>query len=101
MVWNLICSLLIFCLNLAKERPVGWYHTGPKLKGADLKINELFRKYSNNPVLVIVDPVSKDSSLPINSYIMIDEIHDVSSFTLLFASFSDRMELPPRGPLLM
>lgn len=36
---------------------VGWYSTGPKLKEADLDINSLMSKYTENgePVLVICE----------------------------------------------
>merc|ERR1712106_1169631 len=40
----------------AKERVVGWYHTGPKLHQNDILINDLIRKYCPNSVLVIIDP---------------------------------------------
>jgi len=39
----------VFC-SLAREKIVGWYHTGPKLKPNDVIINELVRKYSQNSV---------------------------------------------------
>jgi len=39
----------------AKERVVGWYHTGPKLHQNDILINDLIRKYCPNSVLVITD----------------------------------------------
>ena len=38
----------------AKERIVGWYHTGPKLHPNDIKINDLLRNYCSNSVLVII-----------------------------------------------
>jgi 26S proteasome regulatory subunit N8 len=28
----------------ARERIIGWYHTGPKLHASDLQIHQLFRK---------------------------------------------------------
>jgi len=34
---------------------VGWYSSGPKLKLNDIEINELFKKYMPDPVLVVVD----------------------------------------------
>lgn len=40
----------------AKERIVGWYHTGPKLHQNDILINDLMRKYCQQSVLVIIDP---------------------------------------------
>ena len=34
----------------AREKIVGWYHTGPKLKPNDVIVNELVRKYCPNSV---------------------------------------------------
>ena len=34
----------------AKERIVGWYHTGPKLHPNDIAINDLLRKYCSQSV---------------------------------------------------
>lgn len=34
----------------ARERIVGWYHTGPKLHHNDVKVNELIRRYCSNSV---------------------------------------------------
>ncbi|KAJ2684194.1 proteasome regulatory particle subunit, partial [Coemansia spiralis] len=52
----------------AKERLVGWYHNGPKLRSSDLQINELFKKYTPNPVLVVIDVQPKVIGLPTNAY---------------------------------
>lgn len=30
------------CWYEARERMIGWYHSGPKLRASDLEINELF-----------------------------------------------------------
>ena len=34
----------------AREKVVGWYHTGPKLRANDSDINELMRRFVPNPV---------------------------------------------------
>ena len=39
----------------AKEKVVGWYHTGPRLRQADLDITELMARYCDNPLLVICE----------------------------------------------
>jgi len=60
----------------AKERVVGWYHTGPKLHPNDIRINELIRRFNPNSVLVIIDAKPKSLGLPTEAYIAIEEVHD-------------------------
>lgn len=68
----------------AREKLIGWYHSGPKLRASDLEINELFKKYTPNPLLVIVDVQPKEVGVPTDAYFAVDEIKDVScSMTLL------------------
>eukprot|EP00171_Calliarthron_tuberculosum_P020293 IDg20293t1 len=57
----------------ARERIVGWYSTGPKIRAGDLDINELIRSYTSNPVLVIVDVKPKELGLPTEAYLSIEE----------------------------
>lgn len=64
-------------MSLARERIVGWYHTGPKLHRNDISINELIRGYHPDSVLVIIDAKPKDLGLPTEAYIAVEEIHDV------------------------
>lgn len=61
----------------AREKLVGWYHSGPKLRASDLEINELFKKYTPNPLLVIVDVQPKEVGVPTDAYFAVDEIKDV------------------------
>lgn len=60
----------------ARERIVGWYHTGPKLHQNDVRINELLRRYCPMSVLVIIDAKPKDLGLPTEAYIAVEEVHD-------------------------
>lgn len=60
----------------AREKIVGWYHTGPKLHQNDVAINDLIRRYCTNSVLVIIDAKPKDLGLPTEAYIAIEEVHD-------------------------
>ncbi|XP_023210262.1 26S proteasome non-ATPase regulatory subunit 7 [Centruroides vittatus] len=60
----------------ARERIVGWYHTGPKLHQNDIAINELIRRYCPNSVFVIIDAKPKDLGLPTEAYIAVEEVHD-------------------------
>jgi 26S proteasome regulatory subunit N8 len=53
---QLLHSVAMRFLNLfllfspARERIVGWYHTGPKLHKNDIAINELIKQYCTNSV---------------------------------------------------
>jgi len=60
----------------AKERIVGWYHTGPKLHQNDILINDLIRRYCSHSVLVIIDAKPTKIGLPTEAYKAVEEIHD-------------------------
>nr|CAG4651958.1 EOG090X08WI [Triops cancriformis] len=60
----------------AKEKIVGWYHTGPKLHPNDVAINELIRRYCPNSVLVVIDAEPRDMGLPTEAYRAVEEVHD-------------------------
>jgi len=60
----------------AREKVVGWYHTGPRLQSNDVIINELMRKYCTNSILVIIDAKPKSLGLPTEAYIAVEEVHD-------------------------
>jgi 26S proteasome regulatory subunit N8 len=61
----------------AKEHVVGWYSTGPKIKENDLEINELFRKYATNPLLVIIDVQPKELGIPTQAYCAVEDVKEV------------------------
>merc|ERR1712141_478743 len=65
----------------AKERIVGWYHTGPKLHPNDIAINDLLRKYCSQSVLVIIDAKPRNIGLPTEAYKAVEEVHDDGSPT--------------------
>jgi 26S proteasome regulatory subunit N8 len=67
----------------AKEKMVGWYHSGPKLRASDLEINELFKRYTPNPVLVVIDVQPTAQGLPTAAYISVQDIHDVRDLALI------------------
>lgn len=70
----------------AREKLIGWYHTGPKLRASDLEVNELFKRYTPNPLLVIIDVQPKEVGVPTDAYFAVEEIKDVSD------------QLPRSGP---
>jgi 26S proteasome regulatory subunit N8 len=65
----------------AKERPIGFYHTGPRLRSSDLEISELFKRFCDRPVMVIVDVRATggrgDTGIPTDAYFAVEEIKDV------------------------
>ncbi|EGD77756.1 hypothetical protein PTSG_08845 [Salpingoeca rosetta] len=80
-VWFLDHDYLVNMYNMfrkvnAKERIVGWYHTGPKLRPSDIKIQELLTRYVAHPVMVIIDPNPTTLGLPTKAYYSVEEIHD-------------------------
>ncbi|CAO3592721.1 unnamed protein product [Absidia cylindrospora] len=65
----------------AKEKLIGWYHSGPKLRSSDLEISELFKRYTPNPVLAIVNVKPNDVEIPTDAYFSIEEIKDDGTAT--------------------
>ncbi|KAH8677691.1 maintenance of mitochondrial structure and function-domain-containing protein [Xylariales sp. PMI_506] len=65
----------------AREKLIGWYHSGPKLRASDLEINELFKRYTPNPLLVIIDVQPKESGVPTDAYFAVEEIKDDGTAT--------------------
>lgn len=79
----------------ARERPVGWYHTGPKLRSSDLEINEIFRKYCVNmcPTLLIVDPLASEDriGLPFDAFASIDQLNEEGATTISGSSKNQKV----------
>jgi 26S proteasome regulatory subunit N8 len=65
----------------AREKLIGWYHSGPRLRASDLEINELFKRYTPNPLLVIIDVQPKESGVPTDAYFAVEEIKDDGTTT--------------------
>ena len=80
---NYIESMNEMCKKInAKEKLIGWYHSGPKLRASDLKINELFKKYTQgNPLLLIVDVKQQDVGLPTDAYMAVEQVKDDGTST--------------------
>ncbi|TFJ84018.1 hypothetical protein NSK_005113 [Nannochloropsis salina CCMP1776] len=62
----------------AKERIVGFYSTGPKIKENDLQIDEVFRRFSSAPVFVIIDVRPGVEGIPVTAYRSKEEVEGVS-----------------------
>ena len=67
----------------AKEKIVGWYSTGPKIKPIDIQINHLFRDWGQgaaaDPVFCIIDVNVKEDVLPTEAYVAVEETASDSS----------------------
>lgn len=77
-------KIIIINYYLARERVVGWYSTGPKIKPSDLEINELIRNYTSNPVFVIIDVQMKEVGIPTKAYISVQEVLEVFIFFYVY-----------------
>jgi len=60
----------------ASEKLVGWYTTGPKIRPGDLQIDALVRRYTPNPVMVIIDVKPKALGIPTEAYHAVEEIRE-------------------------
>jgi len=63
----------------ARENVIGWYSTGPKIRPADIDIHEVFKRYTPNPVLVIIDVQPKELGIPTKAYISVEEVKEESA----------------------
>jgi len=58
-----------------------------------MEINELFKRYTPDPVLVIIDVKMQSAGLPTDAYVSVDEIHDDGTTTArTFAHISSSIE---------
>ncbi|CAG9313342.1 unnamed protein product [Blepharisma stoltei] len=61
----------------AKEKIVGWYSTGPGVKAPDVQINESFKQYVPNPMLVVIDVKAAETlELPAQAYYSKEEVNE-------------------------
>lgn len=57
----------------AKEKVIGWYSTGPRLRDNDIEIHEIMRRYTAAPVLVIIDVNPADNlEIPTDAYVSVE-----------------------------
>ena len=68
--------------NIARERMIGWYHTGPKLRASDQEVNDLFKRFIARPVMVIVDVRPQVVGMPTDAYFAVEEIKDVRDYLI-------------------
>lgn len=57
----------------ASEKVIGWYSTGPKIRASDLDIHEVIRRYTAEPILVIIDVNPADEAeIPTKAYVSVE-----------------------------
>jgi len=66
--------LAMFRKVAARERVVGFYSTGPRIRPCDLAIDALVRKYCADPVFVVVDVRRDVEGLPTQAYVSSDTV---------------------------
>jgi 26S proteasome regulatory subunit N8 len=66
--------LAMFRKVAARERVVGFYSTGPRIRPCDLAIDALVRKYCPDPVFVVVDVRRDVEGLPTQAYLSVDAV---------------------------
>ena len=78
----------------SKEKLLGWYSSGPKIRPHDIEINEVFRKYCDKPVFVIIDVQEKKETIgiPAESYIMKEEIDQDGQLIKTFFKLNTKIE---------
>ena len=63
-------------VNVA-EKIVGWYTSGPKLRVNDIQINDIFKNYIEDPVLVVVDVnMTQRIGIPTQAYAAIQQVNE-------------------------
>eukprot|EP01128_Nolandella_sp_AFSM9_P000803 TRINITY_DN1092_c0_g1_i1.p1 TRINITY_DN1092_c0_g1~~TRINITY_DN1092_c0_g1_i1.p1 ORF type:complete len:319 (+),score=95.83 TRINITY_DN1092_c0_g1_i1:126-1082(+) len=60
----------------ASEKVIGWYSSGPKIVSNDLEINEIIRKYCEQPVFVVIDVRPKEVGIPTKAYVSLNEVDE-------------------------
>lgn len=58
-----------------KEKFLGWYTTGSSFKSHDVQINEVFAKYTDRPIFLVVDVEhNNELGLPTQAFITKEEV---------------------------
>jgi len=55
-MYDMMRKVKILWLQISqKEKFIGWYTTGDSFRSHDIQINEIFRKYADRPIFLLVD----------------------------------------------
>merc|ERR1712113_413331 len=69
----------------SRERIVGWYSSGPKLKKNDIDIHKLFYEYHQEPICCIIKVSEETQSLPTKAYCGVDVVQSDGRHSKEFA----------------
>ncbi len=61
----------------ARERILGFYSTGPRIRPADFALEQEFRSWCPHPVLVIVDVRPECEEIPTQAYVAVETVKEV------------------------
>eukprot|EP01084_Bolivina_argentea_P015933 29856_1 len=68
-----------------RERIVGWYSSGPKLKKNDIDIHKLFYEYNTEPICCIIRVSEETEDLPTKAYCGVDVVQSDGRHSKEFA----------------
>mmetsp|Transcript_7192 Transcript_7192/g.19555 ORF Transcript_7192/g.19555 Transcript_7192/m.19555 type:complete len:342 (+) Transcript_7192:40-1065(+) len=57
----------------AREKIIGWYSTGPRIRPGDIEIDKLIRRYTPTPAYVIIDVKPVSMKIPTTAYFAAEE----------------------------
>lgn len=58
----------------AREKIMGFYSSGPKIKESDIKIDGLMRRFCPKPVFVLIDVRPDVEGIPTTAYVSVEEV---------------------------
>jgi len=68
-----------------KEKIIGWYSTGPQIKKADVKINEILRRYNTAPIFVVIRVDEQAvQGMPVEAYTTQEEVDENGNLSRQF-----------------
>jgi len=81
----------------AVETILGWYHSGGDLKSNDIVIHQSFRRYTRNPLLLVVNVSSVSHELPVKAYLSkkTTAVHSVEEVDTFFNVDVQLVASPP------
>jgi 26S proteasome regulatory subunit N8 len=68
-----------------KEKIIGWYSSAPKIKKADIQINDILRRYNTNPCFVVCNVTDEQLiGLPTEAYFSQEQVNEDGNMGRIF-----------------